>query len=128
MPLTREQQSVLFCGIMTTLGDKIRIYREAAGLTQGRLGEKLGRVQSEIYRWEKGMVRVPAEELPRLAEVLGVPVAAFFDEKASEGREVDWELQAALGHLSPETRQQLVRLIQMLAHEQRDTQGEKSSA
>ena len=44
------------------------------------MGNVVGRSQQEIYRWEKGLVRVHVEDLGKLAVVLGVDVKAFYDE------------------------------------------------
>lgn len=63
---------------MTTLGQRVRALRRQRKWTQQRLGEVLGRSQQEIYRWEKGLVRIPAEDLGLLARVLGVSVLSFF--------------------------------------------------
>jgi transcriptional regulator with XRE-family HTH domain len=63
---------------MTTLGQRVRALRRQRKWTQHRLGEVLGRSQQEIYRWEKGLVRIPAEDLGLLARVLGVSILSFF--------------------------------------------------
>lgn len=63
---------------MTTLGQRLRAFRQKRKWTQQQLGEALGRSQQEIYRWEKGLVRIPAEDLGPLARVLGVSVLSFF--------------------------------------------------
>ncbi|MBR2690449.1 MAG: helix-turn-helix transcriptional regulator [Aquamicrobium sp.] len=45
--------------------------REAAGLTQVELANKLGRYQSFVARLESGQRRVDVVEFIRLAEILG---------------------------------------------------------
>ena len=63
---------------MLTLGQRLRAFRQKRKWTQQQLGEALGRSQQEIYRWEKGLVRIPAEDLGLLARVLGVSILSFF--------------------------------------------------
>lgn len=63
---------------MMTLGQRVRALRRQRKWTQQRLGELIERSQQEIYRWEKGLVRIPAEDLGLLARVLGVSVLSFF--------------------------------------------------
>ena len=65
---------------MTTLGQRLRAFRQKRKWTQQQFGEALGRSQQEIYRWEKGLVRIPAEDLGLLARVLGVSILSFFPE------------------------------------------------
>lgn len=63
---------------MKTLGQRVRALRRQRKWTQQRLGEAIGRSQQEIYRWEKGLVRIPAEDLVMLARVFEVSVMTFF--------------------------------------------------
>ena len=63
---------------MTTLGQRVRAFRQERKWTQQQLGDALGRSQQEIYRWEKGLVRIPAEDLALLARVFEVSVLSFF--------------------------------------------------
>ena len=46
--------------------------RQAAGLTQGRLAEKLGRPQSFIAKYEGGERRIDLVEFLEISAVLGV--------------------------------------------------------
>lgn len=67
---------------MTTLGQRIRALRRQRKWTQQRLGDAIGRSQQEIYRWEKGLVRIPAEDLGLLARAFAVSVMTFFPDDA----------------------------------------------
>ena len=49
-------------------GDLIREARLRAGLTQAQLGERLGKAQSAIARWERGDVRPSLETLRTLVQ------------------------------------------------------------
>lgn len=55
-----------------TLGDRVKRFRKANGLTQQQLAERVGVTQSAIAAWESGKREVPTgNNLLRLSEVLG---------------------------------------------------------
>lgn len=55
------------------LGDKIRIARENAGLTQEELGKRCGTTKQTIYKYEIGKVtNIPLDRLEMIAEAVGV--------------------------------------------------------
>jgi transcriptional regulator with XRE-family HTH domain len=90
------------------IGERLRKLRDAKHMTQQKLGELVGRSQQEIYRWEKGLVRVHAEDIGLLALALEVDVKAFYDEPACSGEAIDWELQAATSHMTAKQRHKLI--------------------
>lgn len=55
-------------------GRAIRQYRLAAGLDQAALAARLGYTKTAVGNWELGLTRPDLDVLPRLCEVLGVPV------------------------------------------------------
>jgi transcriptional regulator with XRE-family HTH domain len=57
------------------------------GLSQEKLGEKLGITFQQIQKYEKGTNRVGASRLQAMSDALDVPVAYFFPDTAapSEG-------------------------------------------
>ena len=61
------------------VGRNIRIQRLTKGLTQEALGEKLGVTFQQVQKYENGGNRVGSGRLYRIAEILEVPVTAFFD-------------------------------------------------
>jgi transcriptional regulator with XRE-family HTH domain len=61
------------------VGNRVRVRRMMIGLSQERLGEKLGLTFQQVQKYEKGANRISASRLFRIAEVLNVPVAFFFD-------------------------------------------------
>jgi transcriptional regulator with XRE-family HTH domain len=93
------------------IGERIRQLRRSKHLSQQKLGERIGRTQQEIYRWEKGTVRVHADDVGLLAVALGVDVKAFYDENECSGEHVDWELQAATSHMTAKQRQKLIEYL-----------------
>jgi transcriptional regulator with XRE-family HTH domain len=56
------------------LGEQIRLAREAKGLTQGELAERLGTTQAAVSYVEQRR-RLRMSVVARYAEVLGLPVA-----------------------------------------------------
>ncbi len=63
------------------VGHRIRIERLARGLSQTALANQLGVTFQQVQKYEKGVNRVGAGRLTKIAEVLGVPVGAFFTGK-----------------------------------------------
>lgn len=63
----------------TQIGSKIREFRLQAGLTQEKLAEELGITFQQIQKYERGITKVNLAKLQRLAEVLKLPIVAFFE-------------------------------------------------
>jgi transcriptional regulator with XRE-family HTH domain len=61
------------------VGQTIRAHRLAAGLAQTDLAQKLGISFQQLQKYEKGMNRVGAGRLSRIARVLNIPVTKFFE-------------------------------------------------
>jgi transcriptional regulator with XRE-family HTH domain len=61
------------------VGQRIRIQRLAAGLSQSELAGRIGVTFQQVQKYEKGMNRVGAGRLTKIARVLNVPVGSFFD-------------------------------------------------
>ena len=70
------------------VGSRVRFRRMLLGMSQEKLGEKLGLTFQQIQKYEKGINRIGASRLFDLAHVLGVPVQ-FFYEEAPVGGEPD---------------------------------------
>jgi transcriptional regulator with XRE-family HTH domain len=60
------------------VGRLIRAQRLVRRMSQTELGTRVGITFQQIQKYEKGVNRVGAGRLTRIAEVLGVPVAFFF--------------------------------------------------
>ena len=67
-----------------TLGRRLAEARQALGLNQKQLGEKAGVSPSLVSQIERGRVSASLNTLRKLAEVLGTPLAHFFDERQGE--------------------------------------------
>ena len=56
------------------VGSRVRLRRMLLGMSQERLGESMGLTFQQVQKYEKGVNRVGAGRLTKIAEVLGVPV------------------------------------------------------
>ncbi len=74
-----------------TVGEKIKRLREAKGLTQGDLAERLGyKHKSSVNKLELGINDISASKLAEIAEILGVnPAELIMDVEATGPRIVD---------------------------------------
>ena len=68
------------------------------GLSQTALANQLGVTFQQVQKYEKGVNRVGAGRLTKIAEVLGVPVGSFFSGKEML---VDGQAKDGAGEASP---------------------------
>jgi transcriptional regulator with XRE-family HTH domain len=61
------------------VGSRVRMRRMMVGMSQEKLGEKLGITFQQIQKYEKGTNRIGASRLQQIALVLAVPVGFFFE-------------------------------------------------
>ena len=66
------------------VGAVVRTRRRSLGMSQGKLGQALGISLQQVQKNECGTNRLGASRLQQLSNILGVPVAYFF-EGASSG-------------------------------------------
>jgi transcriptional regulator with XRE-family HTH domain len=64
------------------IGQKLRALRLDGGLSQSELGQRIGVTFQQLQKYEKGVNRVSAGRLARIAAALGVPVTAFYGASA----------------------------------------------
>lgn len=57
------------------IGSRIKMSREREGLTQKELGEAVGRTESTIRKYEKGLIEVPRSVIERIALTLHTDLA-----------------------------------------------------
>ena len=62
------------------LSQKIKEYREKAGLTQLQLAEAIGYERSTVARWENGSLEPYASVVKAIAEALKISVSMLYDE------------------------------------------------
>lgn len=61
------------------VGSRVRMRRMMVSMSQEKLGESLGITFQQIQKYEKGTNRIGASRLQNISNVLGVPVAFFFE-------------------------------------------------
>jgi len=91
------------------VGQRIKLQRLAAGLSQTELGESIGVTFQQVQKYEKGANRVGAGRLTQIARGLKIPVTTFFEghdhiEKVAQ--------QGGVSPLSLITHPQSFRLLQ----------------
>lgn len=123
------------------VGGRVRFRRMLLGMSQEKLGQKLGLTFQQVQKYEKGLNRIGASRLFDLAQVLGVSVQFFYEEapagempafpaegfaeKPDEHTIVDFlrsrdglELNRAFVRISdPKARRAIVELVRSLAGE-----------
>ena len=114
------------------VGKRIRAQRRLLGMSQSALAEKLDLTFQQVQKYEKGVNRVGASRLQRVADSLGVPISHFFDNAAFDNPvPTDAPRNDLVGFLSSEegvelnraftkikdarTRQKIVGLLKSLA-------------
>lgn len=65
--------------LMVQVGDRLRVARKAAGLTQKAAADRAGMRQDQLSRMEAGGLDVSLRNLARVAAVLGVSLSSVFD-------------------------------------------------
>ena len=68
-------------------GEKIKIARKKAGLTQRELGEKLGVSQSAVGQFEMDRPNPKLETLEKIASALKTPISELLDNNFANTRE-----------------------------------------
>lgn len=61
------------------VGQKVRMFRLAAGFSQEKLGDALDITFQQVQKYEKGVNRIGAGRLRDIARILSVPISAFYD-------------------------------------------------
>jgi transcriptional regulator with XRE-family HTH domain len=74
--------------LYSSIGDSIRQYREALGITQQKLAEDSGLTRTSVVHIEKGKQRMPIDRLYRIAAALGVGVVDILPIK-TKGAQLD---------------------------------------
>ncbi|TAT72621.1 helix-turn-helix domain-containing protein [Rhizobium ruizarguesonis] len=66
------------------VGARIRMRRQLLGMSQERLAEQIGVTFQQVQKYEKGINRIGASRLQRIAEVLHTSPSFFFEQENSE--------------------------------------------
>jgi transcriptional regulator with XRE-family HTH domain len=66
------------------VGARIRTRRQLLGMSQERLAEQIGVTFQQVQKYEKGINRIGARRLQRIAEVLHTSPSFFFEQGDSQ--------------------------------------------
>ncbi|MFC4271877.1 helix-turn-helix domain-containing protein [Sneathiella chungangensis] len=67
------------------VGSRLRMRRTLLGLSQQKLGEKLGLTFQQIQKYERGANRIGASRLFELSRILDIKPSFFFEEMPAGG-------------------------------------------
>ncbi len=62
------------------VGARVRLRRTLLGMSQEKLADALDLTFQQIQKYERGMNRIGASNLYKIAQVLHVPISYFFDD------------------------------------------------
>ncbi|CDM63278.1 putative transcriptional regulator (plasmid) [Rhizobium favelukesii] len=135
--------------IDTFVGSRVRMRRQLLGLSQEKLADQIGVTFQQVQKYEKGLNRIGASRLQRIADVLSTSPSFFFQQDASEplslaGLETSVAAdpvaeflhskeglalnRAFLKITDTQLREKIVALVKAMAHAQegRDVAGEQT--
>lgn len=80
------------------IGQNIKKARKKRNLTQKELADRIGKTESSIRKYEKGLVQIPIDVLEQIALVLEVSPfdlmgSAYWDEKYNKNCKLDDEVK-----------------------------------
>jgi transcriptional regulator with XRE-family HTH domain len=77
------------------VGQRVRMRRMMLDWSQERLGDALGVTFQQVQKYEKGTNRISASRLQQISNLLGVPVAFFFEGQAGDDSRAEMRAQHA---------------------------------
>ena len=93
------------------VGSRIRLLRKGSQMSQADLAEQLGVTFQQVQKYEKGMNRIGAGRLTKIAAVLGMPVSELLgdDGAAQSNRRAVAEARSPLKLITPPGALKLLR-------------------
>ncbi|WP_222427966.1 helix-turn-helix domain-containing protein [Sporomusa sp. KB1] len=102
-------------GIELNYASRLKYFRNVAGISANALAKKVGLDPTTIYKIESNDSKPSLGSLERICDVLGITLADFF---AEEKQELEPELRRLIEtvkKLSPEQRDQLQKLLEVMS-------------
>ena len=112
-------QPIVYCNEMSMLltaqqlGLRIRLAREAKGLSQEEFAVLIDRDQRSVSEYENGKRRIFAQDLPRIARALDVTILYFFEDIAQPD-DLDQVLLREFRRLNQTGQQTLIQMARLL--------------
>lgn len=100
------------------IAENMKRLRKIAGLTMQDIAACLNVTHQQVQRYESGHNRLPAQSIPALCDVLGVPVEALLNGISSSGTQsAELEkLRAVYMRIrAPEMREKILQIVDILA-------------
>lgn len=109
-----------------SIGERIKLAREAANLTQEELGQRCGTTKQSIYKYENGIVtNIPLDRIEKIASITGVSATYLMDwENEKPIVEIDDELSEFIQlfrSLPPERKKDVKKFIDYQIHESKQS-------
>lgn len=104
------------------VGQKVRKLRKERAMTQSELANRIGIIQSDLCRMEKGEYKVSLEVLFRILQVFGMRIGEFFNEPVEEaggGAGTEAELLDGFRALGEEARSEVLDYVRFKAQQAR---------
>lgn len=105
-------------GKAETVGARISRLRRERGISQTELGKRVRTSQRVMSHYEKGEIRIPAETLLRIAEILKVSIYELLGRASSTRSPTDrrlWKIVQKLESLPRRDQKAVMRYIDLLA-------------
>lgn len=96
------------------LGERIRLAREAQGLSQEEFAELIDRDQRSVSEYENGKRRIYAHDLPKIAQALQIPLIYLFEDVLSVN-DLDVALLEEFHQLDEASREIALDMLRLLS-------------
>jgi transcriptional regulator with XRE-family HTH domain len=97
------------------LGERIRLAREARGLSQEQLAELIARDQRSVSEYENGKRRIYAHDLPTIAQALEIPLVYLFQDALSND-DLDIAMLEEFHRLDRNARETVLEMVRLLTN------------
>lgn len=78
------------CNDIMTKGERIKLEREKAGLTQVEFAERIGVAKQNLYKYENDIItNIPSDKIENMANVLGVSPAYIMGWNENQNNDID---------------------------------------
>ena len=103
------------------VGQKVRRLRKERAMTQSELASRIGIIQSDLCRMEKGEYKVSLDVLFRILQVFGMRIGEFFNEPvdASPPSATEGDLLEGFRGLSEEARSEVLDYVRFKVQQER---------
>jgi transcriptional regulator with XRE-family HTH domain len=107
------------------VGMKVRRLRKERGMTQSELATRIGIIQSDLCRMEKGEYKVGLDSLFKVLEVFGMNIGEFFDDKGAITSPAveEAELVDRFRRISDEARMDVLDYVRFKEQQERRAEG-----